>query len=361
MWWRKPTASSASRAGTGRPSPATACGRSSREAASCAAYVARVRITVRAGETRIVREGCGVGESSALSPGQAYDFAAKAAETDATKRALMTFGNAFGLSLYGGTGATPVSNPRQRSKGVPAHPEQTLPQASEPAASAVSEERPDLSSTGPSTTSATPDDVPAADIFPGDRDEPGFRPIDKSVLALAEPRRVRDPEHLRLVASQPCLVCGRSPAEAHHLRFAQPRAMSRKVSDEFTVPNCARCITAISTTVVTRRTGGKSGGLSLWTSRANSGLRAGHTARTARALRSLSFPRRLDRRTGHPASRVWPESKSPHACRSEAAARSRRLALWERPSRAARPVARRLAWRRRRTRDQALPDALCAK
>ena len=35
--------------------------------------------------------------SSALSPGQAHDFAAKAAETDATKRALMTFGNAFGL------------------------------------------------------------------------------------------------------------------------------------------------------------------------------------------------------------------------------------------------------------------------
>ena len=69
----------------------------------CAAYVARVRITVRAGETRIVREGCGVGESSALSPGQAHDFAAKAAETDATKRALMTFGNAFGLSLYGGS------------------------------------------------------------------------------------------------------------------------------------------------------------------------------------------------------------------------------------------------------------------
>ena len=82
----------------------------------CAAYVARVRITVRAGETRIVREGCGVGESSALSPGQAHDFAAKAAETDATKRALMTFGNAFGLSLYGGTGATPVSGARQRSE-----------------------------------------------------------------------------------------------------------------------------------------------------------------------------------------------------------------------------------------------------
>jgi hypothetical protein len=37
---------------------------------------------------------------------------------------------------------------------------------------------------------------------------------------------------------QPCLVCGRTPADPHHLRFAQPRAMSRKVSDEFTVPVC---------------------------------------------------------------------------------------------------------------------------
>jgi ERF superfamily len=50
--------------------------------------------------------------------------------------------------------------------------------------------------------------------------------------------RLRDKEHCRFVASQPCLVCGRSPSEAHHIRFAQPRAMSRKVSDEYTVPVC---------------------------------------------------------------------------------------------------------------------------
>ena len=62
--------------------------------------------------------------------------------------------------------------------------------------------------------------------------------IDKSVLALPEPRRVRDREHVRHVAKQPCLVCGRQPSDAHHLRFAQSRAMGRKVSDEFTVPLC---------------------------------------------------------------------------------------------------------------------------
>ena len=50
--------------------------------------------------------------------------------------------------------------------------------------------------------------------------------------------RLRDKDHRKFVSSQPCLVCGRSPADAHHLRFAQPRALGRKVSDEFTVPVC---------------------------------------------------------------------------------------------------------------------------
>jgi ERF superfamily len=62
--------------------------------------------------------------------------------------------------------------------------------------------------------------------------------IDKSVLALPEPRRVRDREHVRHVASQSCVVCGRRPCDAHHLRFTQSRALGRKVSDEFTVPLC---------------------------------------------------------------------------------------------------------------------------
>ena len=62
--------------------------------------------------------------------------------------------------------------------------------------------------------------------------------IQKSELTISEPRRHRDKTHLKFVASQPCLVCGRSPADAHHLRFMQSRAMGRKVSDEFTVPLC---------------------------------------------------------------------------------------------------------------------------
>ena len=62
--------------------------------------------------------------------------------------------------------------------------------------------------------------------------------IDKSQLAIAEPKRLRDKAHLKFVASQPCLVCGRQPSDSHHLRFAQSRAIGLKVSDEFTVPLC---------------------------------------------------------------------------------------------------------------------------
>jgi hypothetical protein len=62
--------------------------------------------------------------------------------------------------------------------------------------------------------------------------------VDKSVLALSTPRRIRDRDHVKSVAEQPCLVCGRRPADAHHLRFAQSPALGRKVSDEFTVPLC---------------------------------------------------------------------------------------------------------------------------
>ncbi len=58
------------------------------------------------------------------------------------------------------------------------------------------------------------------------------------VTPLSKELRLRDRDHLRFVNTQPCLACGRSPSDAHHLRFAQPRALGRKVSDESTVPLC---------------------------------------------------------------------------------------------------------------------------
>jgi hypothetical protein len=62
--------------------------------------------------------------------------------------------------------------------------------------------------------------------------------IDKSRLSHPEPRRFRDKEHVKFVAKQACLICGRRPADAHHLRFKQHRALGRKASDEFVVPLC---------------------------------------------------------------------------------------------------------------------------
>jgi hypothetical protein len=74
----------------------------------------------------------------------------------------------------------------------------------------------------------------------GKMDEPGADQvgIDKSVLTVAAPRRYRNRDHLRFVMQQPCLLCGRKPSDAHHIRFMQPRALGRKASDEFAVPLC---------------------------------------------------------------------------------------------------------------------------
>jgi hypothetical protein len=65
-----------------------------------------------------------------------------------------------------------------------------------------------------------------------------IRPIGAENFPAMKPRRYRNMDHLKFISSQPCAVCGRQPCEAHHLRYAQPRALGRRVSDEFTVPLC---------------------------------------------------------------------------------------------------------------------------
>jgi hypothetical protein len=79
---------------------------------------------------------------------------------------------------------------------------------------------------------------PTAEDLQGPKAPRTIASIDKSILALSEPRRYRNKEHRYFVCSQPCLVCGRTPSDAHHVGFAQPRAFGLKVSDEFTVPLC---------------------------------------------------------------------------------------------------------------------------
>jgi Rad52/22 family double-strand break repair protein len=257
-----------------------------------AAYTAKVRVSVRAGDITIVREGSGTGEGKAPTPGQAHELALKGAETDATKRALATFGNPFGLALYDRE-QLGVRKARSEKVSLPIGPwvlrsasgaaEGSFDKPSEFAAAlreAMSEAR-DIellfaiweqnvetvralnrslklealpkSGIAPQLVShlkrcavalvkpeSRADDSARRDFIPAVPSPRAARPkIDKSALTFGEPKRMRCKEHLRFVASQPCLICGRSPSHAHHVRYAQSKGLSLKVSDEFTVPLCA--------------------------------------------------------------------------------------------------------------------------
>jgi len=257
-----------------------------------AAYTAKVRVSVRAGDITIVREGSGTGECKAPTPGQAHELALKGAETDATKRALATFGNPFGLALYDRE-QVGVRKARSEKASPPIGPwvlrsasggdEASFDKPNEFAGAlrkAMTEARDiellfaiweqNVETVRVLNRNLKQDALPKSGIAPqlvnhlkqcaialvklGNRannsDHPevmpdllpskGARPkIDKSVLTFGEPKRIRCKEHLRFVASQPCLICGRSPSHAHHVRNAQSRGLSLKVSDEFTVPLCA--------------------------------------------------------------------------------------------------------------------------
>ena len=78
-------------------------------------------------------------------------------------------------------------------------------------------------------------DASAGQKISAETDKP---PHKGAVRALSKTVRLRDKEHRQFVSRQPCLVCGRTPSDPHHLRFVQPRALGRRVSDEFTVPLC---------------------------------------------------------------------------------------------------------------------------
>lgn len=300
-------------------------------------YTAKVRITVRAGAAMIVREGIGTGVGRASAAEAAHEIALKAAETDATKRALATFGNPFGLALYDKEQRGVTRRPRRDAHTAgDAHAQAdrhadagagrddkrdadrniplSLPpplefelQYSDRSArfttaeafvaatleavralstvkrvyafweanldSFVSLLRAESSGTGDSTrvigsalkdrirtlaraehngegrdarevSRATGSDqvaVPGPPRSEGGgarNDAPATLTEAPGQLAFPKEQRIRDKAHLTFVANEPCLVCGRRPAQAHHIRFAQPRALGLKVSDEFTVPLC---------------------------------------------------------------------------------------------------------------------------
>jgi hypothetical protein len=91
-------------------------------------------------------------------------------------------------------------------------------------------ESPDPDILATSTAQADNSDSPA--------DMMGTSLPENTVCGLAKPIRRRSKVHLSFVAAQPCLICQRTPCDAHHLKFAQTKALGRKVSDEFTVPLC---------------------------------------------------------------------------------------------------------------------------
>jgi hypothetical protein len=210
-----------------------------------AVYIAKVRISVYAEGVTVIREGHGSGEGRGPSPAEVHDVGLKAAETDATKRALSTFGRPFGLELYRKDKnmrpqGLPVSKPAITSPPtqprVGLHPDDTTPiprpshyYGRRHKGSMTELLRQDQAQTA--RGHSVPTVASAMQTAASGK-------IDKSQLAIAEPKRLRDKAHLKFVASQPCLVCGRQPSDPHHLRFAQPRAIGLKVSDEFTVPLC---------------------------------------------------------------------------------------------------------------------------
>src|SRR5688572_12190705 len=248
-----------------------------------AAYIAKVRVSVRAGDGVIVREGSGTGEGKAPTPGQAHELALKGAETDATKRALATFGNPFGLALYD----RELAGVRKiRKEAAIADEELESPWILRSAtgdARASFEQGADFVDALREAMSEAEDIELLYDVWEHNlgsvralnrkvrsagvvnklvahlracavgfvKEANGAEParqnkrtlsqskIDKNVLTIGEPKRIRCKEHLKLVASKPCVVCGRSPSQAHHVRFAQPRGVGLKVSDEFVVPLCA--------------------------------------------------------------------------------------------------------------------------
>jgi hypothetical protein len=156
-------------------------------------YTARVRISVSAssaGQPALIREGCGAGHGIDTDLGQAHESALKEAETDAMKRALMTFGNPFGLALYdkqqrevtgaaGGGAARPANQPAARPTALRVVPATSAP-APHRAPSTQEGQREATSKTEP-PAAATAQVAPAA-ASPQPQPDPGLSPLDPATI-----------------------------------------------------------------------------------------------------------------------------------------------------------------------------------
>jgi DNA recombination protein Rad52 len=154
-------------------------------------YTARVRISVSAtGQPALIREGCGAGHGIDTDLGQAHESALKEAETDAMKRALMTFGNAFGLALYDKqqrevTGAAAAGGARSTNQHA-ARPTalRVVPTASAPAqhrAPSTQEGQREATSKTEPPAAATAQVAPAV-ATPQAQPDPGLSPLDPATI-----------------------------------------------------------------------------------------------------------------------------------------------------------------------------------
>jgi hypothetical protein len=168
-----------------------------------AIYSAKVRLTVRADGVSIIREGSGTGEGRASQAGEAHEVALKGAETDATKRALATFGKPFGLALYA-NGRSRRGGQAPGEQAPPRHA--TLDRPIEALPDVVPQRGPDPMQWSEAQIANTAGSE-AREAF-GERPAPPE--VEGIALMLGKPRRIRDKDHLRFVASQPCLLSAAS-------------------------------------------------------------------------------------------------------------------------------------------------------
>jgi len=154
-------------------------------------YTARVRITVGEGSgAQLIREGCGAGHGIDTDLGQAHESALKEAETDAMKRALMTFGNAFGLALYdkqqrevtaaaasGSDRASTVQGSRPRSTAL-----RVVPPAPTPAATTARPQRIENQAQAAATPKTEPPSALPTAAAQQPADDPSLAPLDPATI-----------------------------------------------------------------------------------------------------------------------------------------------------------------------------------
>jgi DNA recombination protein Rad52 len=248
-----------------------------RDVRDACSYMARVRIRVRAGENIVIRMGSGSGHGIGVTRGEAHDNALKAAETDAMKRALATFGNPFGLALYDTEkrGVRRTKNPKTSPNSadefwtIYAPNGDRLHACKDPVAfckllrkriRSISQpgelrafwkcnsntlakfqgKQPELRSKSGRHYAHMLETICDRHLAYLEKQNSRAEDLKASVKLIEKETRSKDPKHLKYVGRRPCLVCGSRPSQAHHILFAQPRAMGRKVGDEWAVPLCTR-------------------------------------------------------------------------------------------------------------------------